>query len=165
MRKLSLLSLVVVLAAFWAAPLAVAHTGGKAEPRIAAKATGSGYSRVVTVKLKDVDNGTPISGASVSVAGQMTSPHTMSLIPHDLPEVGQGTYRGQYPFIMRGDWNINIEVTGKKVETANAELPIRVGGGAPPPPTSGSREIPQPPPLAEPPQLVRRLSPSSRSSC
>lgn len=123
-----LLGLVVVLLA--AAPAALAHKGGKAEPRIAANATGAGYSRMLTIKLTDVDDGDPIRGAVVSVAAEMTTPHVMRLIPQDLREASTGTYRGRYSFIMRGDWTLDIEVTGKKVVRATARLPIKLGSVA-----------------------------------
>jgi hypothetical protein len=130
LSRLGLISLAVALAALAAAPAALAHKGGKAEPQISAKAAGNGYDRTVVVRLKDVDGGGPIRGAEVSISGQMVRPHLMTLIPRSLSEVSAGTYRGRYPFIMRGDWKVNIEVTGKKVTRASAELPVAIGGSS-----------------------------------
>ncbi len=130
MKRVVICSLGIALAALVVAPTALGHKGGKAEPRISAKASGTGYSRTVVVRLTDIDDRDPILGATVSVSGQMVKPHVMTLAPRPLSEISAGTYRGQYPFIMRGDWTLNIEVTGNKVNKASAELPVAIGSGA-----------------------------------
>jgi len=129
-KRVVICSLGIALAALVVAPTALGHKGGKAEPRISAKASGTGYSRTVVVRLTDIDDRDPILGATVSVSGQMVKPHVMTLAPRPLSEISAGTYRGQYPFIMRGDWTLNIEVTGNKVNKASAELPVAIGSGA-----------------------------------
>lgn len=130
MRRLLGLSTLLLLAALATAPATLAHTGGKAEPRISAKAIGKGYHRTLVIRLEDVDTGKPIVGAKVRVSPQMTSPHVMSLIPHEIPEVSPGTYRAVQGFIMQGNWRAGIEVTGRNVERANAVLPVTIGPGS-----------------------------------
>jgi len=130
LKRLAICSLGIALAVLVVAPVALAHKGGKAEPRISAKASGTGYSRTVVVRLTDIDDRDPILGATVNVSGQMVKPHVMTLAPRPLPEISPGTYRGQYLFIMRGDWTVNIEVTGNKVNKASAEFPVAIGSSA-----------------------------------
>ncbi len=124
------LTLILATVALATAPNALAHKGGKADPRISAKASGAGYSRTVVVRLTDIDDRDPIRGATVNVSGQMVTPHVMTLAPRPLSEISAGTYRGPYLFIMRGDWTLNIEVTGNNVNKASARMPVAIGSGA-----------------------------------
>jgi hypothetical protein len=111
---------------------ALAHRDGKAEPRIAAQAQGSGFNRTLVVRLTDLDSRAPISGATVRVRTRMTRPHLMTLIPRTIPEARPaGTYRLPYTFVMPGDWTAEFEVTGAKVITARASLPVPIAASAP----------------------------------
>jgi len=106
---------------------AAAHRDGKAEPRIAARATGKGLDRTLIVRLTDLDSDKPISGATVEVETSMTRPHFMSLIPRKVPEYSPpGTYRLPYHFIMTGDWTAEFRVSGSKVIAAEANLPVPI---------------------------------------
>ena len=82
---------------------------------VTAKATGKSYHRTVIVRAKTKQSGAPICGAGVSVAGQMTAPHTMILIPRNLHEVSCGLYEGPYDLIMAGDWTLNFQVRSKEL--------------------------------------------------
>jgi YtkA-like len=105
----------------------LAHRDGKAEPRIAARATGKGLDRTFLVRLTDLDSGRPVSGATVEVETTMTRPHFMSLIPRKVPEASPpGTYRLPYHFIMAGDWTAEFRVSGAKVIGAKAKLPVPI---------------------------------------
>lgn len=129
--------LAVLLLAFGGCLLpgtAFAHEGGKAEPRIAAHAEGSGYNRMLVVRLTDLDSKSPVSGATVTARAQMTEPHLMTLVRRTIPEVTpRGTYRLPYTFAMPGDWKLELEVTGPRVVRARATLavPIQATGPAP----------------------------------
>jgi hypothetical protein len=113
---------------------AAAHEGGKAQPRIAAQARGSGFNRTIVVRLNDLDSGDPISGANVKLRAEMTRPHVMTLIPRTVPETKRpGVYSLPYTFVMPGDWKAEFEVTGPKVVTAKADLDVPVAVTAPPP--------------------------------
>jgi hypothetical protein len=132
-RPLSISVVVLVLAGLWAGP-AAAHEGGKAQPRIAAQARGSGFNRTIVVRLNDLDSGDPISGANVKMRAAMTRPHVMTLIPRTVPETKRpGVYSLPYTFVMPGDWKAELEVTGPKVVTAKADLDVPVAVTAPPP--------------------------------
>jgi hypothetical protein len=133
LRRLSILLFALVLAGFCAGP-AAAHEGGKAQPRIAAQARGSGFNRTIVVRLNDLDSGDPITSAKVKLRVQMTRPHVMTLIPRTIPETKRpGVYSLPYTFVMPGDWKAEFEVTGPKVVTAKADLDVPVAVTAPPP--------------------------------
>jgi hypothetical protein len=122
-RLLQVLLLLVVLVL--AAP-AEAHRAGKAEPRIAAGVSDEpGLQRTVTVRLTDVDSGKLIRRATVTVFAQMPS-EGMRTERVRLRERARGLYRGPLVFPDAGAWTIRIIVTGKKVVTARARLPLAV---------------------------------------
>jgi hypothetical protein len=144
-RRFPILVLALVLAGLAAGP-AAAHRDGKAEPRITAQARGTGFNRTLIVRLTDLDSGDPISGANVKVRTTMTRPHAMTLLPRTIPEARPpGTYRLPYTFVMPGDWSAEFEVTGSKVITARASLPV---------PIAQTESAPQP---AQPVALPTRL--------
>jgi hypothetical protein len=79
-------------------------------------------SNVFIVKLNAKD-GTALSGAHVSLEGNMSHPG-MSQAITDMEEVGAGTYRGSLNLSMRGDWIVEFHIAmadGRKVER-EAEL-------------------------------------------
>jgi hypothetical protein len=121
----------LVLAAFLVAASPVAaHRAGKAEPRIAAGlGDESGLERTLTVRLTDLDDPTErIRGATVVAVAQMADEMQMSGVR--LRETGPGEYSGRVAFEEAGRWTIRITVTGKKVVTARARLPVTVEGAA-----------------------------------
>jgi len=93
---------------------------------ITARTTGKSYHRTVVVRAKTKQSGAPLCGAGVSVAGQMTAPHTMILIPRKLHEVSCGLYEGPYDLIMAGDWTLNVQVRSKALGATTYALPIKV---------------------------------------
>ena len=133
-------------AALVAAAPAGAHEGGKAEPRIAAAvSTGPGLEHVITVRLTDVDRGTSVSGATVTAAAEMTSPHLMRVAPWQLAETAPGVYRARVRFVMPASWELTIEASGENVVSATSRLPVEIEAagapvGAPPP---GGDEAPE----------------------
>jgi hypothetical protein len=130
-RRLSILFFGLVLVGCIGSGPAAAHRDGKAEPRINAQARGTGFNRTLIVRLTDLDSGDPISGATVKARTRMTRPHVMSLLPRTIPEARPpGTYRLPYTFVMPGDWNVELEVTGSKVITARANLPVPIAPAA-----------------------------------
>ena len=132
MNRATVFVLAAVVAGLAAAP-AAAHRDGKAEPRIAAQALGSGFNRTLVVRLTDLDSRAPISGARVTVQTRMTRPHVMTLLSRTIPEVRPpGTYRLPYTFVMPGDWTAEFDVTGPKVVNANASLPVPIAASAAP---------------------------------
>ena len=144
-RALSVLAALAAAALLAPAPAAAHDDQGRAEPRIAAQARGSGFNRTLIVRLTDLDSGTPISGATVKVKTRMTRPHVMELLTRTIPERRpRGTYRLPYTFVMPGDWTAEFQVSGKKVVPATAELPVPIEATAPPP---GQTQSNQPTPL------------------
>jgi hypothetical protein len=109
---------------------AVAHEAGQAGPRIAAKVSGRGLVRPLTVRPTDLDSGEPISGATVTASAGMTRPHVMTTQSSRLRQTGAGTYEARLSLLMAGDWTIRIGVTGKDVVSASAELPLKVRLGS-----------------------------------
>lgn len=119
-------SVVALVLALVVVPSTLAHNGGKAEPRIAAELGGSGLVRPLTVRLTDVDNGDPISGATVTASAAMTAPHEMGTLPGRLQPVGDGVYRARLALFMPGKWTVKIGVSGKDLSSASADLPVSV---------------------------------------
>jgi YtkA-like len=119
---------------------ALAHDDqGRAEPRISAQARGSGFNRMLVVRLTDLDSGKPIAGATVKVKTRMTRPHVMELLTRTMPEGRpKGTYRLPYTFVMPGDWNAEFQVSGAKVVPAKANLDVPVEVATPPPAVGGT---------------------------
>lgn len=138
-RAFSLLFTALAVALLVPAPAAGHDDKGRAEPRIAAEARGSGFNRTLIVRLTDVDSGKPISGATVKVKTRMTRPHVMELLKRTIPEGRpQGTYRLPYTFVMPGDWSAEFEVSGAKVVPAKASLDIPIAVATPPPAVGGT---------------------------
>jgi hypothetical protein len=154
-RQLAVFLAVVVMGAT-APAVALAHEGGKAEPRIAAQAKGTGFNRTLIVRLTDLDSGKPIRGATVEVKTQMTRPHLMTLLPRTIPESSRpGVYRLPYTFVMPGEWEAEFQVSGAKVIGAKASLdvPVAVAG------SSGTQAAPgQPAPAVLPTRLEAKVT-------
>ena len=149
MRRLALPLLFVVALA--AAPSTAAHTGGKAEPRIAAGLSkGDGLVHVLTVRLTDLDTGEPVTGATVSATAEMVDPHLMRLAPWQLPEGKPGIYRARVQFVMPGNWEATISASGTNVVSATSRLPVEIE----------ARAAPLGPPISAPP-LIGAPSPAS----
>jgi YtkA-like len=97
---------------------------------------------MLIVRLTDVDSGKPISGATVLVRPEMTSPHFMALLPRTVPERSPGVYRLPYTFAMPGDWKTKVEVSGNKVVGAKAELDVPIAFSGAQPQSAGPRLLP-----------------------
>lgn len=130
MRRRLLAGAALLVATLVAAGPATAHRGGKAEPRIAAGLTRGGLERVLTVRLRDLDSGDPVSGATVAASAKMAVPHVMQTLPQKLPQAGPGLYRAPITFFMAGQWTVSIDVSGDEVVAASAQLPVRVALGS-----------------------------------
>jgi hypothetical protein len=124
--------LVAGIAAIAVVLSAVSHEGGQAEPRIAATVSGRGLVRPLTVRLTDLDSDEPISGATVTASAEMTRPHVMTTQPSRLRQTKTGMYEARLSLFMAGDWTIRVDVTGKDVVSASAELPLKVRLGSQP---------------------------------
>jgi hypothetical protein len=96
--------------------------------KIKAKALGGPYRRTVVVRVKNKRSGIPLHEAKVTIHGEMTTPHLMTLYDKPLREVARGKYEGPYTLIMPGDWKVVIVVTSKKGDTSTSALPVRVTG-------------------------------------
>jgi hypothetical protein len=156
MRSAPLTALgIAFLLALTVAPLAQAHHGGKAEPRIAAGLSGTGLTRDLVVRLTDVDDGDPIDGATVTEAASMTSPHAMQLAPEQVPQTGPGTYGSRVHLLMPGTWTIRIAVSGDEVQDASTSLRTEVGSGSV---SSGSQEASAPPVAVLPTRVEATLA-------
>jgi hypothetical protein len=105
-----------------------ATTTSYGNANIKAKALGGPYQRTVVVRVRNKRSGMPLHDARVTVHGEMTSPHVMTLYNRDLHEVARGEYKGPYTLIMPGDWKVVIVVTSKKGDTSTSALPVRVTG-------------------------------------
>jgi YtkA-like len=145
-RALSVVAAAAAATLLAPAPAAAHDDQGRAEPRIAAQARGSGFNRTLIVRLTDLDSGAPISGATVKVKTRMTRPHVMELLTRAIPERRPaGTYRLPYTFVMPGDWTARFDVSGEKVVPATAELPVPIeAAAAPPGPTQPNQPTPLP---------------------
>jgi hypothetical protein len=143
MRRLLLLA-AITLAAAGLAPLAQAHEGGKAQPRIAAAlSANAGTVRVLNVRLTDIDSGKPVRGATVVATAEMSEPHLMRLAPWQLSETAAGLYRARVRFAMPARWTVSITVSGEQVVAARSSLQATVerGAAAAPPVAPGAPDL------------------------
>ena len=88
---------------------------------------GGIYNRKIVVRAQDRSTGTPVCGAGVTVYGQMTSPHLMTLIERPLHQKRCGMYTGSYTFIMQGTWTANFVLRTKKGDASTATFPLTIG--------------------------------------
>ena len=109
-------------------PGAGATTTSYGNANIKARALGGSYRRTVVVRVRNKRSGMPLHDAKVTIHGEMTSPHVMTLYNKDLREVTRGEYKGPYTLIMPGTWKVVIVVTSKKGDTSTSALPLRVTG-------------------------------------
>ena len=116
-----------LLLALVVAPVAAGHSGGKAEPEIAAALSGKGLTPDLVVRVTDVDSGDAVDGATVTAAASMTVPHTMQLAPVTIPQTGPGRYEGRIRLLMPAEWTFRIAVAGENVAAASATLQAHVG--------------------------------------
>jgi hypothetical protein len=105
-----------------------ATTTSYGNANIKAKTVGGPYRRTVVVRVKNKSSGIPLHEAKVTIHGEMTTPHAMTLYNKNLDEVARGEYKGPYTLIMPGDWKVVIVVTSKKGDTSTSALPVRVTG-------------------------------------
>jgi hypothetical protein len=105
-----------------------ATTTSYGNANIKATTLGGPYQRTVVVRVKSKRSGTPLHDAKVTIHGEMTSPHAMTLYNKKLDEAARGEYKGPYTLIMPGEWKVVIVVTSKKGDTSTSALPVRVTG-------------------------------------
>jgi hypothetical protein len=103
-----------------------AEISATAPPRPVAK--GGPFQRIVVVRPKDRRSGVAIHDAKVTIHGEMTVPHAMTLYDKKLTEVARGEYKAPYTLVMPGGWRFVIIVTTKNGDTSTRALPVRVIG-------------------------------------
>jgi hypothetical protein len=92
---------------------APAEAHASSQPRVEAKAPGTGLLRSVTVRLTDPKSGAPIDGAEITAIATMTKPHLMSTPPVRFRPEGGGRYMSRVQFEMRAPWTVTMRVTGR----------------------------------------------------
>jgi YtkA-like protein len=107
-------------------PPAGFQSNGNAEISVKAIPHGD-FNRTFVLRAKDRKTGTPICGAKVTVYGQMTSPHLMTLIEHAMRQKRCGMYEGDYSFIMPGTWTATFVLRTKRGDASTAALPVKTG--------------------------------------
>jgi hypothetical protein len=111
-----------------------ASTVSAGNAQISAKAVGKGTDKVVVVRATDKESGAPVEHAHVTIQGEMTCyrgrPHFMPFIERTLHETSNGTYKGNYNLIMRGQWTISIVLKAQNGDATTSALPVTqtVGG-------------------------------------
>jgi hypothetical protein len=103
-------------------------TGSFGHAKLAGKALGGPYQRTIVIDAKDRRTGRPLHRAEVTVHGEMTVPHAMTLYTKKLREVSRGEYKGPYTLIMNGDWRIVVIATTPKGDTSTSSFPVHVAG-------------------------------------
>lgn len=86
-----------------------------------------GFNRTFLLQVKDRKSGAPVCGAHVTVYGEMISPHLMTLIERKVKPMKCGSYKGDYTFIMPGEWKANFVLRTKKGDASTASLPLKIG--------------------------------------
>jgi hypothetical protein len=87
----------------------------------------SSFTRTFILSAKDRKTGAPICGAKVTVYGQMTAPHLMTLIERAMRPMRCGMYRADYSFVMPGSWTATFVLRTKKGDASTAALPLKAG--------------------------------------
>ena len=106
-----------------------ASTASAGNANVSAQALGKSTDRMIVIRVKDKQSGTPLKGATVTIHGEMVCPMVMKLIPKDLHEVSGGTYKGDYNLIMQGLWAVYITVRSKQGDATTSALPVTVKFG------------------------------------
>lgn len=88
-------------------------------------------SRVVgrtslTIRISD-GSGEPVSGALVSVRGDMSHPG-MTPILAEAREAGSGVYRAEFDWTMAGDWIVTVSVDRSGHEQAHQQFELSIAG-------------------------------------
>jgi YtkA-like len=100
--------LVALVAALLVVPGAAA-----ARPSIAIDVTGTGYDRVVTVRV--YRGAKPVNRAKVVVSASMRHPgHHMNVPPRAARRSAPGVYRVRLSFLMLGQWRVMATVDGRR---------------------------------------------------
>jgi hypothetical protein len=95
------------------AALLVVPSAAAAGPSIAIDVNGSGYERVVTVRV--FRGAKPVNRATVLVSASMRHPgHNMAVPPRAARRTAPGVYRARLSFLMLGQWRVTATVDGRR---------------------------------------------------
>jgi hypothetical protein len=108
--RLAILGVVCLLGA--ASPAAGHDPLGRAQPSVGTTVKGSGLTRVVGFRVRDVDSGDPIPGATLSVRAR--DDHG-SVLDATVTRVQPQLFRTTLDFPRAGPWHVGVRIGGKAV--------------------------------------------------
>jgi hypothetical protein len=108
--RLAILGVVCLLGA--ASPAAGHDPQGRAQPSVETAVKGSGLTRVVGFRVRDVDSGDPIRAATLSVRAR--DDHG-SVLDATVTRVQPQLFRTMLDFPRAGRWHVGVRIGGKAV--------------------------------------------------
>ena len=108
--RLAILGVVCLLGA--ASPAAGHDPLGRAQPSVGTTVKGSGLTRVVGFRVRDVDSGDPIPGATLSVRAR---DDRGSVLDATVTRVQPQLFRTTLDFPRAGRWHVGVRIGGKAV--------------------------------------------------
>ena len=121
--RLAILGVVCLLGA--ASPAAGHDPLGRAQPSVATTVKGSGLTRVVGFRVRDVDSGDPIRAATLSVRAR--DAHG-SVLDATVTRVQPQLFRTMLDFPRAGRWHVGVRIGGKAVVPTSFSFDVDAAG-------------------------------------
>ena len=121
--RLTILGVVCLLGA--ASPAAGHDPQGRAQPSVATTVKGSGLTRVVGFRVRDVDSGDPIRAATLSVRAR--DDHG-SVLDATVTRVQSQLFRTTLDFPHAGRWHVGVRIGGTAVVPTSFSFDVDAAG-------------------------------------
>lgn len=121
--RLAILGVVCLLGA--ASPAAGHDPQGRAQPSVATTVKGSGLTRVVGFRVRDVDSGDPIRAATLSVRAR--DDHG-SVLDATVTRVQPQLFRTTLDFPRAGRWHVGVRIGGTAVVPTSFSFDVDAAG-------------------------------------
>jgi len=128
----------VAVVASWlvvAVPAASAHDQlGRAQPGVETTVKGSGLTRAVTIRVRDVDSGNPIPAATLSASARGEDG---TVVPGSVARVGPERFRLALDLPGPGRWRVGVRIGGDAVVPTAYSFDVDAAGRSRVDPPSG----------------------------
>ena len=105
---------------------AMAHDPlGRAQPSVETTVKGSGLTRAVAIRVRDLDSGNPIPAATLAVRAVDGDGSTVVC---DVTRVPPDRFRCSLVFPRHGDWNVQVRIGGNQVVPTSFSVDVRTVG-------------------------------------
>ena len=133
--RLAILGVVCLLGA--ASPAAGHDPLGRAQPSVGTTVKGSGLTRMIGFRVRDVDSGDPIPGATLSVRAR--DDHG-SVLDATVIRVQPQLFRTTLDFPRAGRWHVGVRIGGKAVVPTSFSFDVDAVGRSSADGSSGSSD-------------------------